>query len=419
MKSYRYLHGILILALLFIVIVACDDTPIFYTLEKAYKTSDDRGMDDTASVLKIVYTGAGGNYFANAQSVYQRDEGASGTWQRVTPPASGALCGGLEYFAGAAPNTIIAWFYNSEDLKPVGLFKRDPSTAPGDPWTEITDIDWPTDNDWPDLQFRIHFIKAAGTELFVSTAVYDSAAQTTTYNLYYSLNATNNSFNVCNTDYGTDLNEMIVDVEHDGTDYWFITNSGASGVAQPRYLYRNTAAGDPSDFDDVSAAGPDFSYNSNDPEGRDYTPHSLYFASASGRLYLSGLHGRIFFRPTAGTWSTWDGDPEIVTVKKRDYTVRFTGFVEYVPSGQIFVGSSEYGYYSFSDSLPGPVSAADLTRQPAQSLYEYPPIELVNGAITSFLLNTDEDPDVLFACTAGAGLWRGDWDTTKWVWVQE
>jgi len=411
MKSYRYLHGILILSLLCIVLVACDNTAIFYTLEKAYKTSDDRGLDDTASVLKIVYTGAGGKYFINAQSVYQRDPGTTANWQLVTPPASGALCGGLEYFDG----DIVAWFYNSSDRKPVGLYSRDPSSAPGDPWTEITDDSWPTDNDWPDLRFSIHFVKAAGTELFVSTAVYhadesDPDYKETFYNLYYASSITGiDDFYPC---FGTDLDSTILDVEWDGSDYWLITNPDASGV----YLYQNTVSGDPSDFSDFGAGSPDFSYNSDDPQGTLYTPHSLYFAS--GRLYLSGWHGRIYFHDGLN-WSTWDGDPETVTVNKRDYTVQFRGFVESVPSGQIFVGSSEYGYYSFSDSLPGPVSAADLTRQPAQSLYEYPPIELVNGAITSFLLNTDEDPDVLFACTAGAGLWRGDWDTTKWVWVQE
>jgi hypothetical protein len=417
MKSYTYFLGILILALLFIVIVACDDTPIFYTLEKAYQTSDDRGLDDTASVLKIVYTGAGGKYFINAQSVYQRDPGTTADWQLVKPPASGALCGGLEYYAGAAPNTIIAWFYNSSDLKPVGLYSRDPSSAPGDSWTKITDDSWPTDNDWPDLQFRIHFIKAAGTHLFVSTAVYhadesDPDYKETFYNLYYDYASSitgSDDFDPC---FGTDLTSQILDVEWDDANYWLITTPEEG--TPPTFLYTGAT---PTTFAE-DGGSPDFSYNSDDPQGTLYTPHSLYFASASSRLYLSGWHGRIYFHDGLN-WSTWDGDPETVTVNKRDYTVQFRGFVESVPSGQIFVGSSTYGYYSFSDSLPGPVSAADLTRQPAQSLYEYPPIELVNGAITSFLLNTDEDPDVLFACTAGAGLWRGDWDTTKWVWVQE
>jgi hypothetical protein len=413
MKSYRYLPGILILSLLCLFVVACDNTPIFYTLEKAYQTSDDRGLDDTASVLKIVYTGAGGKYFINAQSVYQRDPGTTANWQLIPPPASGALCGALEYFAGAAPDTIIAWFYNSEDLKPIGLYSRDPSSAPGDPWTEITDSDWPAAVDWPDLQFRIHFIKAAGTELFVSTAVYDSAAQTTTYNLYYAgtISGTND-FDPC---FGADLNSMILDVEWDGANYWLITTGTGT---PPEYLYLDSDGGNPTNFL-LDANRPDFSYNSNDPQGTLYTPHSLYFAS--GKLYLSGGHGRIYFHD-GSNWSTWDGDPETVTVSKRDYTVQFTGFVETGKNSELFVGSHKYGYYTFTDPdpLPDPVNAADLTRQPAQPLYEYPPIELVDGAILSFRAPADaENTDTIFACTAGAGLWRGDWDTTKWVWVQE
>jgi hypothetical protein len=52
-------------------------------------------------------------------------------------------------------------------------------------------------------------------------------------------------------------------------------------------------------------------------------------------------------------------------------------------------------------------------------LYDYFPIELVNGAVLSFLAATEDPGNLIFACTAGAGLWRGDWDGIKWVWRQE
>ena len=49
MKALEYIFAILVLASLILFLPACTDTPIFYTLEKAYSTSDDRGIDDAAT----------------------------------------------------------------------------------------------------------------------------------------------------------------------------------------------------------------------------------------------------------------------------------------------------------------------------------------------------------------------------------
>jgi hypothetical protein len=414
MKSNIYFLGIPILALLLIVLVTCDDTPIFYTLEKAYQTSDDRGLDDTAVVEKIVYTGA--EYFVHAQSVFQRDPGTSGNWQSVSPPASGALCGALEYFSGAAPETAIAWFYDTDDGSGLGLYKRDPAASRSDPasWTKIND------SDVSDSSVRVNFIKEVNGEIVVSTSVYDSGSGTYTNNLYYSNDgsASDGSFDAC---FGTDLSEMVVDIAYDptDTDYWVITIPGDSGADQPRYLYQDTD-GDLSNqnFSDVSATGPPFWKNgSNDPVGTIYTPHSLYYAA--GNLYLSGRNGRIFVRPSGGSWSTW-ADPRMTDeINNNDFTVMFTGFAETGQNNEIFVGSTQSGYFFFSSALTA-LSAGDLNEATASGLYEYFPNELANGAILSFLAPADaENTDTIFACTAGTGLWRGDWDGSKWIWRQE
>jgi hypothetical protein len=424
MKAFKFFSGILYLAMLSVFLLACTDTPIFYTLEKAYAIGDDRGLDDDAVVTKIVYTGT--RYFVAAQSVYQRDEGPSGRWQRVTPPADGALCGGLEFFS--VTGNIIAWFYNSADLKPVGLYSRDPSSSATAAWTgPITDTAWPTSGDWPGQQFRIHFVKEVNNLLFVSSSVYDSGGSTTTYRLYYSGTAGSDSFTACNTDYGTALNNQIIDVEWDGTDYWFITTPGDSGGSQPIYLYQNAAAGDPSDFDDVSAAGPAFWKNgSDDPAGTLYTPNSLYYAPApTDKLYLSGWHGRIFIH-SGGSWSTWPAvadqpDRKTVEIGRDDYTVQFTAFVDTGKNSQIFVGSMQYGYFYFSNSKDGTAALTPSDLKAAASDYEYFPADLEDGAIRSFLIDTEDPANMLFACTAKAGLWRGDWSSTEslWIWKQE
>ena len=408
MKSFKYL---LLIPLIFL---ACTDTPIFYTLEKAYQTSDDRGLEDTAVVEKIVYTGA--KYFVLAQSVYQRNPGTSANWQRVSPPAGGALCGALEYFSGAAPPaTIIAWFYNTTDGSSLGLYKRDPAASPSAPgsWTKVNDADV------SDGSVRVNFIKEVNGNILVSTSLYSSG--TYTHNLYYSTDASDGSFDAC---FGSALNETVLDIAYDeaDADYWVITVPGDSGASQPRYLYRDTD-GDLSNqnFSDESAAGPAFWKNgSNDPVGTLYTPHSLHYAPApTSKLYLSGRHGRIFVRPSGGSWSTWTDPRMTVEVSNNDYTVMFTEFAETGQNNEIFVGSSQFGYFYFSSALTA-FSASDLNASTASGLYDYFPNELYNGAILGFLAPAEaENADTIFACTSGAGLWRGDWDGSKWMWKQE
>ena len=96
MKSYRAIQRAqraLILPAFAVLLFACTDTPIFFTLEKAYKTEDDRGIDDDAVVERVVHAQSGGKYYAQIGSLYQRPEGTAGNWSRVSPPPSGGLCG--------------------------------------------------------------------------------------------------------------------------------------------------------------------------------------------------------------------------------------------------------------------------------------------------------------------------------------
>jgi hypothetical protein len=273
---------------------------------------------------------------------------------------------------------------------------------------------------------RVNFVKEVNSDLLVSTSIYDSGAQTYTHNLYYSDQGADSTFVAC---FGTDLAEMVVDIEYEqsATDYWVITTPGDSGTDQPRYLYQDTD-GDLStqNFSDVSASGPAFWENgSDDPGGTLYMPHSLYYSSGLGNLYLSGWHGRIFIH-SGGSWSTWpavSGAPDRTTVEvgNDDTTVQFTAFVDPNKNNQLFVGSSQFGYFYFSDALDGTssLSPGDLVR--GSTPYEYFPSEVRNGAIRSFLIDTEDPANMIFACTAGDGLWRGEWDTVAslWIWKQE
>ena len=446
MKQYRYGTQILLLTILLFFLVTCSNTAIFYKLEKTYSTSDDRGLEDTAVVQKIVYAdtaAAEDNYFTLAQSLYQRKDDLidpadpKPDWKRVKPPVGEevepVLCGGMEYFSGTSE--IFAWFYYSTDLEPVGLYHRDPSDGPTVDWTgRITDGDWP-EISWPGKKFRVHFIKEVNGLLFVSTSVYDSSADTTTYKLYYSSDGTNDSFIASG---GISPDNQILDVEHDTGSYWVITTPGEAlvGDDNPTFLYEDVDDTLPDNFQDRSQdmGVPAFwEDDSDDPSGILYTPHSLYYAPTKGRLYLSGWHGRIFIHDATG-WSTWDNTVEVpdrktMEVDNDDKTVQFTAFVENSKESRIFVGSSQSGFFRFSDALVGgsttKLKPSDIAA--ASGGYNNFPSQLQDSAILSFLGETEtEDPDIMFVCTAGAGLWRGKWEAlpeedniTKWIWRQE
>ena len=58
MKAFKFFSGILYLAMLSVFLLACTDTPIFYTLEKAYAIGDDRGLYRVYSTVgETIYHG--------------------------------------------------------------------------------------------------------------------------------------------------------------------------------------------------------------------------------------------------------------------------------------------------------------------------------------------------------------------------
>jgi hypothetical protein len=370
-------------ALLIVLLAACKDTslsPVFYTLENERQLVDDRGMDDNINVFRVVSTGT--RYFAAAGTVYWRDPGA-GQWHRVAPPVAGALCNHIEYFA----TNIVAWFYAASNGSAVGLYTLDPANIAGG-WTDVTTTDVsPT---------GLSLLKAVHGLLFIAHE------HSGGYRLYAAaaLPCTNSDI-VQFPGPADDVPVMIHDVAYDTALYWVATLPDAANA--DKYLFTGAAA--PGLLSDPGSTPP--ATTSARPAG------ALYFAT-DNRLYLSTENGKVFFRE-AGTWSTWPGDP----VKVSDAIVRFTEFVE-ADTGYLFVGSQANGYYRFAAGTVA--QPTDLTRQPSYNISA-----LYNGAVRSFLAVDDPvgglyDPDILFACTYGNGLWRADYDpagSEPWPWVQE
>ncbi len=353
-------------AVLMLFLGACTDKdldPIFYTLEEERSLIDDRGLEDNITVHEVVK--AGSRYFAAANTLYSRT--VSGDWRPVSTPVSGALCNTL----GVYGVNLYAGFYNI-DGDGLGLYRTDPGTIS---WQQLAD---------PYVKnVQIGMIKAIGTNLYVSTAV--SGGSPYNYCLYASADGT--SFNPITFETASSIDVPITDIEeYPGTpEYWVI-------AADRLYA-------------DTDGTLSDLALQGGDPATSGFKAFGgLLYSAVPGYLYLSSMDGKLWRYD--GSWGTptekeVDGDP-----------VPFTRFVELAFTGytDLLVGSVEKGYYELLDG-----SIASPIRQPAyniDALYK-------EAAILGFLADPTLNPTTLFACTAGAGLWRADYVAGEWEWVQE
>jgi len=114
-----------------------------------------------------------------------------------------------------------------------------------------------------------------------------------------------------------------------------------------------------------------------------------YSAALVHDYYLSTTDGKIWYSNDAG--GTWTSSASVSDVS-------FTRFIE--AGGNLLVGTRSHGYYKLTGG-----DVTQMERRP-----DYNISDLRNGGVLNFALLDGK----LFACTAGAGLWRsidsgGEW----------
>jgi hypothetical protein len=354
--------------------------PVFYALEKEKPLAEDRYFPKDVSVQRMVTSGT--RYFAVANQLYIRDvldpdpdPEHRAKWTVVAPPTSltHPMCNTLELFG---VNIYVGFFdYVTGDGQ--GLWKAPADLSSG--WTNVSDTD--VDDE------EIVMVRAVGTELFVSTRA-------------------GGINNLCHGD-GTIFTTVtwdvapgdisIKDVAQDSSlnNYWVIAGP---------YIYMDTA-GDFSSFDRYNTSGS--ITNAPAPLSGALTFGGLFVTGTT--LYVSAHDGQLY--RTADGGGTWTKTPSpILYNDDPDTPVGFTAFaLPLADAGAVYVGTQSYGYYR----IPGGNVTATPTREPSYNISA-----LYNGAVNSFYY--DSTLSRLFLCTAGAGLWRGEYESgSDWTWKQE
>ncbi len=171
--------------------------------------------------------------------------------------------------------------------------------------------------------------------------------------------------------YLTSLSGMPIDALHDGvTTYWIVAGSEVYQAA--------TLAGlsTPLTTAPTLSAGASFG-------GIHYSTTLLH------AYYLSTTDGRIWYSDNAGGSWTSSADMDVV----------FTKFIEV--GTDLLVGTRTHGYYK--------VAGGDVTQMERQPHYSIS--DLYNGGVLNFAL---DGTTKVFACTAGAGLWRSEDSGDNW-----
>ncbi len=356
---FRVIPAVILAALL----VSC--TPngglIFYILEN----ETEQPQSNLGNLLSIFDVAKIGNdFYAAAGSIFKGVGDGTGNVQWVpvdkkSPPQSGALCNALVAFTVATVTNLYGGFFTPGSN--LGLYK-----ATGTDFSTSTLVSIPG----ADPKAQVTKLIVANGQLLIIMATPISGAgpseQPFYYTLYYSTDGTTYNPLLGGSSWKTPIN----DATYDGANYYAVSGS---------QVYRG-------------AASPLSSMNINTGDvlqGVFLNSGVVYVSSkASGIYYYNGAWNSISADTQGGTAVSYFGISGPVTGS----------------SGHnlLLIGSEGYGYY-YLDLTSNTLSRSADTTMITLSLY--------TAVIRKIVIDTSTN--IVFACTAGNGLWKGKLDATN------
>ena len=364
----RKRFAVVLVAATALVWASCDNfAGIYYTVATEEETVDNT-LENDLSVTDLVVDATNNYYFAAAGLVFARPTGAgSDEWAAITSDFSDGKSGGLVTALGSDTTNLYAGFVFDDDsagLYTTTLAAIDTSSGVSITWTPVGTV--------TDQVVRIMFVDST---LFITTATPDGGDGPFTYDTWA-------GFVQIAGLTGTD--NPVTSITHDGARFW--------ATAGPT-VYSDGSTNDATAIAEVALTGPSsiFGYG------------GIVYDSTAATLYLSNRDGRLYSSTDSGAnWSEWPVDGPLTVGGD---PVAFTEPL--VADQQVLIGTRGDGYYTVTNDI---LDDDNVTR------FDEFTSELYGAAIERFVL----DGSVVFACTAGLGLWQAPVSVdTLGEWVHE
>ncbi len=363
MKKQIALLGFIIFVIL---LAGCNtgENAIFYTIENEKQIVDNTLPNDVA-VTGVIKTG---NYFyVSIGTIYRRAQ-TSTTWEKITSntesgDANGAtiLCNRLVSFNGKVYASLVIDSDSVENSSTrYGLY----STAID---TTQSTLNWsgPLIKDSLDNGVQIVSIFVVNNTLIVVTK------ENTSYKLYHSTDG--NTFSSSSTSFSL----LPGDCTYFNSSYWIIAGNK---------IYTSN---DLSSFTELA--------ESNYPDGSIPLNYfgGIYYSPSFDKLYVSSKNGYIYSTEN-GTY--WQKSEQIKVLTK----VVPLGVFYQITDNLIFLATDGYGFYRLNSS--DITTSANILR-----FSDNTKAQLYGASVLSFFKDTkDNNPSLVFVCTAGYGLWSND-----------
>ncbi len=363
-KIEHILFSLSLLIILSLFLTSCNtgENAIFYTLENEKRIVDNT-LPNEVTVTGIVKIG--NYYYVSLGAIYRKDAtNTENKWDLVSTKINGenssALCNNLVYFNG---KLFGAFIIDSSDQTSTtyGLYSATVDTGK-------TEINWESVNVGTTSGIQITALFIVNGTLVVVT----DEAGTTPYNVYFSTDGTNFSHS------STQFSLPPRDCTYFNSKYWLIAGNR---------IY----TGDLTSFSEIPA--------NNYPEGKIPSAYfgGIYYSSDFTTLYLSTRDGKIF---STADGNTWKAANEGNSIKISDKTVPFGSFYQ-INSNLMFLATDGYGFYRILKS--DITNSANIKR-----FSDNTKAELYSASILKFFKDPVSNPTVVFACTAGSGLWSNN-----------
>ena len=368
MKSSLVLLGASLLFLLCSLLSCVDgEYAIFYTIENEKEIADNPSLPNDVAVNDIVR--AADAYYISAVSLWAKQaDTQDAEWKKTensfTPDTldSTAQCNALAYFS--VTGKLFASFYSPSEAAH-GLYVADPivdiTTTSALQWAAVTDTDL--------AEKQIASLMQLSDNLLACIVVPGGSGTPQSYAVYVSADGTEFSGPVLES-----LARPVTDASYDGTTYWVVAG---------QQVFSGTAL-NASAMQVVSVE----SKQANEAFA------GAHYSANFGGVYLSSSEGRIHHYD--GTWQASE------QIEVSSTVVSFTDMIEL--ADRVLVGTRGHGYYEIAAGDIG--DSANFSRMPGLTK-----TDLHYGVVLRLYQTTDDGAEVIFACTYGAGLWRGQYTT--------